>query len=466
MRSNPTHTTLLFACLLGGCGGGASSSDTTQSTASITPSDGGPTVSIAAAAASEAASDAASSPAAGEQAASAAETVVAGSTSARPKALATAGGAKSVVGDAPTSVSTSGGAVGGVEVLAKASAGATQSSTTTVTSTAIPAAQAISAAGTGGAPQPTAAVVALGDWKAAAVVARGTALSVASPIPAATTPAALTAADVIARVTLGSASPARAIGLQCQGSNSDLSAQTTVYAPIAGSSAPAQRFGTATVGTETVYRMEVGNTDQLAAGAPPRCENLVFPTATYGINQGELFWHASEIWADDWTGTSDDQLILQWHQNDPRLSLNPMLAVLLRGSQMRMEMLTSPVNPATRASYVAASAALTGWKPRQWNTIVIQGRISPLPSQAPLLRVWLNGQLVVDRNQPLGFQLQAGSYNYVKWGIYKWTNGNPWDVRYGKRSVMVRNMLLVRDPKAVYTNSVITTALTSAVKTQ
>lgn len=310
----------------------------------------------------------------------------------------------------------------------------------------------------------TAPFVALGSW----VTTTTTKLNTAgrSATAASTAPAGISTTDLVARVAAGTASPQAAIGLQCQGTNSDLSASSAAYAVPEGTATPVQRFGQATVGADPVYRLEVGNTDKLAVGAPPRCENLVFPSATTGIKQGELFWHAIEIWADDWSNTSDDQLILQWHQNDPRLSLNPMLAFVLRGNQLRAEMLTSPANPATRATYVAASSVLSGWKPRQWNTLVIQGRISPSSAQAPLLRIWLNNQLVVDRNQPIGFQLQAGSYNYVKWGIYKWTNGNPWNPLYAKRAVMVRNMLLVRDPRAGYTNSTISTALTAQVKTQ
>lgn len=460
MRSTaPLPLIVLTAIVLAGCGGGDSSDKAPTATANATPSD----VSMAASAASAAASavllageGAASAPAAQVGAVAVNGAVrLAGSTS-----NGTAGGsASSVAGAAVTAAPTAATALPAATTAAASADGTglpALPEEPLAKATAVGA--AMSAPGTG-----LTALVALGNWATMTAAKAATTARTSSTVIA---PPGVSAADVIARVAGGTAAPQSAIGLQCQGTNSDLSASNAVFAVAAGTNTRVQRFGTATAGADPVYRLEVGNTDELAAGAPPRCENLVFPSATTGIKQGELFWHAIEIWADDWANTADDQLILQWHQNDARLSLNPMLAFVLRGNQLRAEMLTSAANPATRSTYVAATSTLPGWKPRQWNTLVIQGRISPLSSQAPLLRVWLNNQLVIDRNQPIGFQLQTGAYNYVKWGIYKWTNGNPWNPLYANRSVMVKNMLLVRDPRAGYTNSVITTALTSTLKTQ
>jgi hypothetical protein len=250
------------------------------------------------------------------------------------------------------------------------------------------------------------------------------------------------------------------VGVQCQGTNTDMATQTAVSV-LNSAGVSIQRFGAASIGAEQVLRNELGLADRLPVGTPPRCEQLVFPSAQSGIRQGELFWQAIEIWVDDWAGTSDDQLVLQWHQNDPRLLQNPYLAVLLKGNSLRVEVRANAANPATRAGNSIFTQAVPAWKPRQWNTIILQGKITPLSAQQPVLRMWVNGEKVIDRNQPLGFSLQAGSYNYVKWGIYKWTDGNTWDASRPLRSMMTKNMLLVRDPTTRYSAATLTTALKS-----
>lgn len=322
-------------------------------------------------------------------------------------------------------------------------------------STAVAAVNADGSSGSGAVAVAT-AMTAVGTWVQPVT-------SVAAKAPAGTmAPKALSAGiqgkDLVVQISGNDISAPRYVGLQCQGVNSDMATHTTVSVRD-GTGAAAQRFGAALSGGDTVFRHELALSDTLPAGTPPRCEQLVFPSASSGIKDGEMFWHAVEIWADDWSSSTDEQLILQWHQNDPRLSMNPLLSAILKGDKLRLELRTSAANPATRASATVFALANLPWKPKQWNTIVLQGRISPAGSQQPMVRMWLNGTQVLDRKAPIGYALQDKAYNYVKWGIYKWTDGNPWNASYPVRSVMTRNVLLVKDPGAAYTASMITTAL-------
>lgn len=270
-------------------------------------------------------------------------------------------------------------------------------------------------------------------------------------------PTGVRAVDLIAQVSPGATSNPRIIGLQCQGTNSDLATQSAAFVATPAASA-VQRFGTAATLTEKAQRFEVGSTDKLPAGSPPRCENLVFPGAS-GLREGETFWHAIEMWTDDWANSTDDQLVLQWHQDDARLSQNPYFALLLKGKTLRAEMRSNANLLSTKASNTVFSSPAIAWTPKQWNSIVIQGRISPNPALSPFVRIWINGVLAINRTEPLGYYLAGNATYYVKWGIYKWTDGNPWDAKYPTRSVMVRNMLLVRDPTARYTATSIGSAL-------
>lgn len=225
-----------------------------------------------------------------------------------------------------------------------------------------------------------------------------------------------------------------------------------------GTGKSVQRFGAAQTSSGDIQRFELGVNDVLTNWIP-RCEQSVTPTPTSGFKQGERFWHAIEIWADDWANTNDDQVVLQWHQNDPRLSQNPPIAAVLRNNKLNMQFRSNAANPAPQATNKISSSGDLNWKPKQWNTLIIQGVISPNQADAPSVKIWLNGVLVVNRSEPIGYALQAGSYYYPKWGVYKWTSQNTWNTAVPIRTIMVRNVLVARDPTAIYDYTAINRAL-------
>ena len=258
--------------------------------------------------------------------------------------------------------------------------------------------------------------------------------------------------------------PIDAIGLQCQGLNTTLQTAPAAHATnrIGKTS---QRFGPTTSptgkpgGAINALRFALDSDDVLPADVPPRCEMLAYPTAATGLPYGVPFWFALSIWVDDWAGTDDEQIIAQWHQNDPRLSLNPFLAFVVKGNSLRVELRHDASELATKASTTTVMAATLTVTPRQWMRFVVRARIAQDDIDHPFLQLWLDDGLVADYTGPLGYKLQAGYFSYPKTGIYKWLNGNPWQQAVPRRQVLVEAMLVVKDEANRYDEAMLSSAV-------
>ena len=260
------------------------------------------------------------------------------------------------------------------------------------------------------------------------------------------------AQDVLVYAAPGVAYPARNIGLQCQGSNATLAdvPQGLVQVPAVGGAAES-RFSEAELAGGRVFRLQVSAGDTLAPGVAPRCELVAYPMPGSALPQGETFWFAFSFWADDWAGTRDEQLIAQWHVQDPRnILLNPFFAMVVRGAELRIELRHNERETPDQASTQLVTAARLAMPVRQWVTAVVQARIANQAAQSPFLRLWLNDQLVADYTGPLGYPLPPGGHAYPKVGIYHWTNGNAWDLQLPWRTLLVGAMLSVRDNSGRY----------------
>ena len=187
--------------------------------------------------------------------------------------------------------------------------------------------------------------------------------------------------------------PFNAIGVQCQGLNTTLETATTAHA-TSRTGKTSQRFGQTSSptgkpgGAINALRFALDSDDVLPAGVPPRCEMLAYPTAATGLPYGVPFWFALSIWVDDWAGTDDEQIIAQWHQNDPRLNLNPFLAFVVKGNSLRVELRHDASEPATKASTTTVMAAVLTVKPRQWMRFVARARIAQDNIDHPSRRAW------------------------------------------------------------------------------
>ena len=252
--------------------------------------------------------------------------------------------------------------------------------------------------------------------------------------------------------------PIGAIGIQCQGVNNTLAKSMTAKVGTY-SGLIRQRFGQARSAATRAFRFAVDNHDVLAENNPPRCEMLAYPTLATSLPIGVPFWFAVSMWVDDWSGTQDEQIIAQWHQNDPRLSLNPFLALIIKGNTMRVELRYSDIDPATKASTTLVTAGSLVLKPRRWTQFITRAKISQDVNEKPSFQLWQDGAQVVDYRGSLGYKLSKGYFAYAKTGIYKWLNGNPWDASIPSREVMVKTMLIATDQFNRYTQDQISAAI-------
>lgn len=246
--------------------------------------------------------------------------------------------------------------------------------------------------------------------------------------------------------------PAASIGVQCQGVNDSLGrVPRVVRRGDSPGDARAQRFGAASEPDgNRALRFVVDAADELAPDSPPRCEILGYPNPATALPQGTPFWFAASIWIDDWGDTQDEQIVLQWHQNDTRLALNPMLAVVVRGRTMRIELRHSSADPATRATTQTETLVRTAMPVRRWTTLVFRARLEVPGTGRSTLAIWQDGVPLADYSGDIGYALAPGAYAYAKAGIYKWTNGNHWDAAVPRREVRLRRLLLAVDPSLQY----------------
>jgi len=198
-------------------------------------------------------------------------------------------------------------------------------------------------------------------------------------------------------------------------------------------------------------------TDSLTSGAP-RCELSMVDGRRSFLPFARTFWFASRIWIEAWPGSRDEQIVLQWHDYDFDLSLNPLMAVIVRGDQaqlvVRWEAGDGPTlgrsNIRIREVWRGESKMISA----HWANVIMRARISPEPRDQPFLELWIDGEQVGDYRGPIGYRPAdpaLNQRNYAKLGIYHWLTGNPWDDRFLLRSVFVRRSVLLQDTDEAYT---------------
>lgn len=267
-------------------------------------------------------------------------------------------------------------------------------------------------------------------------------------------------AHVLAYVTPQYIHAARNIGLQCQGSNRTLTdAPGLTAAAMDGGRTTRQRFGIVTVGSSLAFRLEAAAGDVLPGGIAPRCEILSYPQPDHALPQGGVSWFTLRMWADDWSDTTDEQIIGQFHVVEPTQTLlNPFFALVVRGSLLRVELRHNDATPPVKATTKLVIANRLPMPVGRWFDLTVQTRISAKPADAPFLKLWLDGQLITDYAGPLGYALPPAGHAYAKAGVYHWTDGNAWDMRQPVRRVLLGHLLTVRDPDEAYDRRLIEAA--------
>ncbi len=172
------------------------------------------------------------------------------------------------------------------------------------------------------------------------------------------------------------------------------------------------------------------------------------------LPRGETFWQAVRLRHGDWSGTSDNQIVFQWHSGNHSGSgpSGPILAFYVIGDTMKIvtrhDGSSSPSNDTSNTTtHLQESDTPSAGA---WVDLVIQANITPFHDDGGFLRIWRDGTLIVDYVGPIGYN-EPGYQDYAKLGLYHWTSwGNDWDVSIPERSVHVHHMAIVDDPGEAY----------------
>ena len=175
------------------------------------------------------------------------------------------------------------------------------------------------------------------------------------------------------------------------------------------------------------------------------------PTPDGKLPVGQDIWFAFGIRLQDWVVSPDEQILMQWHQGDGSILLNPFLALLLKGDTLRIDSKFNAADPPSRTT----TSTVTQWQSTHapinaWTYFVLKARISPFPADGAYLKVWRDGVPIVDYRGPLGYNYPE-SPPYLKVGHYQWvTPYNPWSDAAPTKTVLYRSPLLVQDPAGKY----------------
>lgn len=196
----------------------------------------------------------------------------------------------------------------------------------------------------------------------------------------------------------------------------------------------------------SAYVFSVFADDPLTAGAK-RCEALAPPAEATAIPRGEPFWYAFRLLV--WEGIEAKQgraLLTQWHTQ----GFNPFFGLFIDDGHLSVAIRHTPTPDARQAKKPTTVEIWRDGKPAQrvWMTFVVRAKISPFASDHPYITIWRDGEQLVDRQGPIGYD--APGLAYAKIGYYHWVNDNPWDERVPQRSVYVSKAMLVRDPDGRY----------------
>jgi hypothetical protein len=277
----------------------------------------------------------------------------------------------------------------------------------------------------------------------------------ADPPATTQTAASPTSADVIAELNASAPIGQQSWnGLNCYGrvGNYNALGDDAVHgAPLADGST--LRFGRTTdplAPTRRAFLFKVATQDTLFADSR-RCEAVAYATPETALPQRQSFWYSVTLLVDEGANSQgDDQLLTQWHTQ----GYNPLMALYLSQGKLRITVRHSTAPAGT------APVALTPWVDsapvgRRWMTFVFNARLSPNEADAPFLRVWRDGQLIVDHNGPIGYN--STELPYAKVGFYNWNDRNPWDAATPVRSILVRRAATLRDASNQFSESTVRT---------
>lgn len=258
--------------------------------------------------------------------------------------------------------------------------------------------------------------------------------------------------DFLAMLGANHLLPMRNIGIQCQGANATLLdvPDRRVYAPgVQGMNQ--QRFGEVEWNGTRALMLQLNGHDVVREGQSPRCEVVFYPLRASALPDSGVFWYSVSFWVNDWTGSSDEQIISQMKGDDSsRIALNPFFALVVKGNKIRTEVRWNPDDPPSKQGTQLFRYAEHLLPMQRWVNITVKGRLDAAGSEQPFLTVWLDDRVIAEHRGPLGYKNPGNHLNYVKSGIYHWVDNNPWDMSVPDRYMLLGAMAAVSDPMGRY----------------
>jgi hypothetical protein len=182
----------------------------------------------------------------------------------------------------------------------------------------------------------------------------------------------------------------------------------------------------------------------------PRCEMTFSPNFAGKLPVKQDVWFAFGMRFQDWTSTTDEQVLMQWHWSNGSIPIGPFLALAMKGGKLQIDSKANAAYPpaaATTTSTVHWTGTVT---PNSWSYFVVKARISPNPADAPYLQVWRDGTQIVNHQGPFGYNYPEVT-PYLKMGHYQWiASYNTWSSSATTKTILVRTPALINDTTGKY----------------
>lgn len=163
------------------------------------------------------------------------------------------------------------------------------------------------------------------------------------------------------------------------------------------------------------YRFALSSTDPLTAAAT----RIEASTLGYWLQEDADFTIGFAVRTGTWSSANDEQVLFQAKSVDTQPG-NPYLALTVGQGTGRWYIRSNANNPPLQASNTVTLASTTPWMPNAWQFFVVQLRRHWLPDKGAYVRVWQNGNLVVDFTGPISYNL-VNDVSQVKIGVYHYT---------------------------------------------
>lgn len=168
----------------------------------------------------------------------------------------------------------------------------------------------------------------------------------------------------------------------------------------------------------TALRVELRKSDPEAQYGNKRAELTHNNYSSQSAQNTNLRWWAWSNYFPAATFAPDpaEEIFAQWHDKSPSTSTSPPLAFEVKNGRYRIVIRYSTTNYTTDPNYVVKYIDAGPVSYDKWNNWVVN--YNPQYTSAGYVKVWLNGNVVVDYKGPCHYN--GSWFPYFKIGIYKW----------------------------------------------